>query len=180
MSGFLSKLFPSLPKPISVTPDPGIPGNSPPPVVTPPVDALPWLDWMYNNLGQPMTTGEQASDFEKMVFDHTDDSEVRDTGIEASGCAATACAALELSGYSSPHSAAAVSFATYGIQSDLRRGCIIVFKWSSGGHHVGFCESTNEDGTFQLIAGNQGSPAYLCIETFSQASVIAKRWPSKL
>lgn len=143
------------------------------------VDPMPWLTWMYNNLGQRMVTGDQASEFEKMVFDHTDDTEVRDTGIEASGCAAAACAALELTGYSSPHSAAVVSFCTYGSASDLVRGCIVVFKWSSGGHHVCFCESINEDGSFQGIGGNQGSPAYLCIETFSQASVIAKRWPVK-
>lgn len=147
-----------------------------------PGSQTPWKDWMHANLGQPMVTGKKASAFEIMVFSHTSDDDVAKTGIEESGCAATACAALELNGMKSPHSAAAASFASYGTACELKPGCIVVFKWSDGGHHVTFCDSVNSDGGFQGIGGNQGSPASLCIETFGpslKGDVIGIRWPGK-
>ncbi len=149
----------------------------PPPVVTPPVDPMPYLSWSYYQIGQAMVTGERASPFCIDCFSHTDDTEVSDTGIEAPGCSAFVCAALEKNGYKSTHSAAAVSYATYGTPSELVRGCIVVFRWSNNQHHVTFCESVNQDGTFQGLGGNQSGA--VCIETFSQASVIAKRQPVK-
>ncbi len=144
-----------------------------------PGGVTPWMDWMRSHIGEPEVTGSKATPFDVMVFSHTSDDEVKNSGVMASGCAATACAALELTGYKSPHSAAAISFAKYGTPCELKVGCIVVFQWLSGsdrgGHHVTFCERLNGNGTVDCLGGNQSHK--LQISTFGIDSVLATRWP---
>jgi uncharacterized protein (TIGR02594 family) len=141
----------------------------------------PWMDIMRTWIGNSELTGAKATDFDKMVFSHTDDTEVADTGKMASGCAATACAALELSGYSSTHNAAAISFATYGTSCELTHGCVVVFRWKSGpdagGHHVSFVDTINGNETIACLGGNQSSK--VCVSNFPVDDAMAFRWPVK-
>lgn len=138
-------------------------------------EQTPWLSWMRSHIGEPEVTGSRATEFDKMVFSHTSDDEVEKSGVMAAGCAATACAALELTGYKSPHSAAAISFANYGTRCELKVGCVAVFTWPDGHHHVSFCEKLNGDGTFDALGGNQGGS--LKVSTFARTHLIACRWP---
>lgn len=140
----------------------------------PPTTQTPWMDWMRSNIGQSEITGSPATPFDVMIFSHTDYGPLQG-GLEDEGCAATACAALELTGYKSPHSALAMSFATYGTACDLKPGCIVVFHWSSGGHHVAFCTDIPNSTTVNCIGGNQNHS--LNISNFPQSAIVATRWP---
>lgn len=135
----------------------------------------PWMDWMRSYIGQAEITGQPPTDFDRMVFSHTDFGGLGDT--MESGCAATACAALELTGYTSPHSAAALSFQNYGTACPLQPGCIAVFDFGGGDHHVSFCDTINDDGTGTFLGGNQSH--YLKESIFDLDYVIATRWPVK-
>ena len=133
-----------------------------------------WMQWLYKNLGQIEKTGSEPTDFDREVFSHTD------TTLEnemLKGCAATACAALEESGYKSPHDAMAISFQHYGIPCELKPGCIVVFEWDSGGHHVTFCDAIVDSQFVDCIGGNQSS--MLKVSRYYRAQIIATRWPIK-
>lgn len=136
----------------------------------------PWMAWMRKNIGQPEVTGKPATAFDRDVFSHTSYGPLEDN-IMDEGCAATACAALEETGYKSPHSAAALSFHNYGTACDLKPGCIVVFQWASGGHHVSFCDSIVDNNYVACLGGNQSSSVK--VSTFSRSSIIATRWPVK-
>lgn len=135
----------------------------------------PWMDWMRGNLHEKEITGSPASDFDKMVFSHTTYGSL--DGIMQPGCAATACAALELTSYKSPHNAAAISFKAYGSQCELKPGCIVVFQWASGGHHVSFCDHIVDNSYVACLGGNQSHEINVSI--YSRKWIIATRWPTK-
>lgn len=146
------------------------------PITTPSQPTItPWMDWVRSNLHQSEYTGHLATEFDKMVFSHTDYGSL--DGVMQPGCAATACAALELTGYQSPHNAAAMSFKGYGTVSDLKPGCIVVFEWSNGGHHVSFCDHIVDDTYVACLGGNQSHEVN--VSTFSRKYIIATRWPTK-
>lgn len=146
------------------------------PVTIPSGPAItPWMDWMQSNLHQKEVTGASATDFDKMVFTHTSYGSL--DGVMQPGCAATACAALELTGYKSPHNAAAISFKAYGTACELKPGCIVVFQWSSGGHHVTFCDHIVDATYVACLGGNQSHEVN--VSTYSRKYIIATRWPTK-
>jgi hypothetical protein len=136
---------------------------------------MPWMTQMAAWKGEAEATGTPPTDFDKMVFSHTNFGSLGNE-MEA-GCAATACAALEITGYKSPHSAAAISFADYGTSCDLSPGCILVFQWSTGGHHVTFCDSIVSPELVTCLGGNQGSEVK--DSSFPTSAIIATRWPVK-
>jgi uncharacterized protein (TIGR02594 family) len=136
----------------------------------------PWLKWMRSHIGEPEKTGSKASPFGKEVFSHTDYGPL-ENGILDEACAATACAALEETGYKSPHSALAKSFINYGTPCDLMPGCIVVFEWASGGHHVSFCDKVVDGQYVSCLGGNQSSQVK--VSTFSRGYIKATRWPVK-
>lgn len=136
-----------------------------------------WMTWMTSHFGEPFKTGLPPTEFNRMVFSHTDcplDDEM------LPGCAATVCAALELSGYKSTHDASAISFAEYGNECKPFRGAIIVLEHLSGplkGHyHVGFFVNI-DDRTITLLGGNQDHQ--LCVKSFPlrEYKIAASRWP---
>lgn len=133
---------------------------------------IPWMDWMQSHLGAPEQTGAPATAFDAEIFSHTDFGSLN--GIMEPGCAATACAALEETGFTSPHSAAAISFKDYGTPCDLQFGAIVVFEWDSGEHHVSFCESF-DDMFVTCLGGNQDH--MVTESTFYKKYIISVRWP---
>ena len=138
-------------------------------------DLAPWMDWMRSHIGEAEVTGETATAFDKEVFSHTTDDEPINDGIMQAGCAATACAALEETGFKSTHDASAISFKEYGTPCQLQRDCIVVFEWDNGGHHVAFCDHIVDDNLVACLGGNQNSR--VCVATFSRKFIIATRWP---
>lgn len=138
------------------------------------MSAAPWLDWMTSHIGEVEATGTPATDFDKEVFSHTDYGPL-DDGLMQPGCAATACAALEETGFTSPHNAAAISFKDYGEACELKPGCVVVFQWSNGEHHVSFCKEILDDNYVSCLGGNQGHEVK--VSTFSRSFIIATRYP---
>ena len=69
----------------------------------------------------------------------------------------------------------AVSFANWGddVSDTQPVGAIVVFEWSSGGHHVTFYA-----GDDQFTGGNQTKAHEVCTETLPLDAAIAWRWPS--
>ena len=75
-------------------------------------------------------------------------------------------------GYKGDHSAAADSFAVYGTPCDLVPGCICVWQWASGDHHVDIYAGNN-----QWFGGNQNNEVKY--STYDKKYLIATRMPIK-
>lgn len=135
----------------------------------------PWLDWMKEHIGEVEWTGHKPSRFVEDCFKFTSYGPLN--GSTPPACAATLCRALEECGYSSSKSAAAMSYATYGMPSDLKKGAIIVFEWADGSHHVSVCYRIFDD-MIKCIGGNQGH--MIQSRNFGLKWIKAIRWPVKL
>jgi hypothetical protein len=138
---------------------------------------IPWVMWMQSHIGQAEQTGAPATEFDNEVFAHTSYGNL--DGIMEAGCAATACAALEESGYKSPHSAAAESFRNFGEESVLKPGAIVGFNWKGekGVHcdHVTFCDHIISPDLVACLGGNQGHEVKVSI--FSRKFIDFVRFP---
>lgn len=135
--------------------------------------SMPWMDWMRGHVGEIQRTGAVPTDFTREIFAHTT---FPLTDFTPESCAATVCAALEETGYTSTHRADAVSFVNYGEPCELTKGCVVVFQWGEGGgHHVDFCDEIVDDDTVRGLGGNQGHE--LQDTNFLRKYIIATRWP---
>jgi hypothetical protein len=139
--------------------------------------AAPWLNWMRDHLGQIEQTGGPATSFDREVFSHTSYGDL--DGVMEAGCAATACAALEESGYKSPHNAAAESFRNFGVDSVLTPGAVVGFNWRAekGVHcdHVAFLDHIVGPDKIACIGGNQGHQVNVAV--FSTKFIDFVRFP---
>lgn len=137
----------------------------------------PWLAWMKDHIGEKEQTGAPATEFDKEVFSHTGYGSL--DGIMEPGCAATACAALEETGFKSPHNAGAESFRHYGVACELKPGAIIGFNWKgiagNSADHVTFCDHVVSDSLVACLGGNQGHEVKVSI--FSRNCIAFIRWP---
>jgi Domain of unknown function (DUF1906) len=138
-------------------------------------ESTPWMDWMQSHRGEIQQTGAKPTPFTEEIFSHTNYGPL--DGFTPESCAATVCAALEETGYKSTKSALAASYVNYGTPCELKPGCIVVFKWSNGGHHVDFCDQIIDSTTVRGLGGNQGHE--LQDSDFSRRFIIATRWPVK-
>lgn len=135
----------------------------------------PWIDWMRSHIGEQEISGTSKNNpFIVAMFKHTDYQATTD---ETAWCAACVCTALEESGYKSSHNASAISFKDYGMASPLVHGCICVFQWDSGEHHVSFYDEDSVMGFGKFLGGNQSNA--LQISTYLKKYIIATRWPVK-
>lgn len=141
----------------------------------------PWMDWMRSHIGEVEKTGAIATAFDKEVFSHTWDDSVSKTGVMDEGCAATACAALEETGFKSPHSPRAADFIAYGAACELKPGALVVFCWqggpNKGGHHVAFLDQISGVNVISCLGGNQSG--HVQVSDFLKCFIIAVRWPIK-
>jgi len=138
-------------------------------------EPTPWMDWMRQHVGEVQQTGATPTPFTERVFSHTTFGPLH--GATPESCAATVCAALEENGYLSTHSAAAKSYRSYGTACELKPGCIVVYEWPNGGHHVDFCDEIISDTLVKGLGGNQGH--HLQDSNFQRQFIIATRWPVK-
>ena len=135
----------------------------------------PWMNWMLKHLNEIQQTGSKPTPFTVEVFKHTTYPPLGNYTPES--CAATVCAALEETDYASTHNASAASYATYGTPCELKPGCIVVFAWPDGGHHVNFCHDIIDGTTFRGLGGNQSHSLDDAI--FARQYITATRWPVK-
>jgi kumamolisin len=138
--------------------------------------AMPWMDWMRSHRGEMQQTGAKPTTFTEEIFKHTTFGPLNGTTPES--CAATVCAALEETGYKSTHSAAAASYMSYGAKCDLKPGCVVVFRWPNGQHHVDFCDAIIDNATVRGLGGNQGHS--LQDSDYSSKYIVATRWPVRI
>ena len=69
----------------------------------------------------------------------------------------------------------AIGFARWGkdVSKDKPVGAVVVFTWSSGGHHVSLYV-----GGGKFLGGNQTGEHKVCIEALPVGRAIAWRWPA--
>jgi hypothetical protein len=147
-------------------------------VIQLPLRRAPWFEWVKAHLDETEQTGAPITDFGKLIFSHTDYHDPIKTGIMAAGCAATLCAALEESGFKSPHDASAISFKSYGTACELMPDCICVFEWKPGEHHVSLCDKILNEQVVRCLGGNQSHRVQ--DSDYPRAKLIATRWPVKV
>lgn len=141
------------------------------------IELIPWMTLAKVCIGQPTITGEPPTNFDKMIFSHTDDDPLGN-GPMKSGCAAFVCAMLELSGYKSTRSANAFNQSKLGTALSLPvYGCVCVLEGldGPGSHHTTFFNKTNTDGSWSFLGGNQNH--MVKYSDYDPKHVISMRWP---
>lgn len=117
----------------------------------------PWLKWARGELGQHEVTGGENPRI-IWYFAHCNEKYRED---EIAWCAAFVNAALIENNIPGTKSEAAMSFAeTPSLFEKLPfaiHGCICVWHWSNGGHHVNFHDA-NSSYNFGCLGGNQSDP----------------------
>lgn len=142
-------------------------------------DPQPYMVWLKSHLSEIEKTGGPATAFDQEVFAHTNFGDLHN--IMEAGCAATMCAALEETGYTSPHSARAKDFIPYGTAGDaenLEVGDLLVFQWADGGYHITSCAAVIDDKTVTCLGGNQGHQ--LKYSNYLRQFIVAVRRPVKV
>ncbi len=135
----------------------------------------PWLDLAKKYLGQHEIAGKKDNQFILDCFKHTSYQAAHD---EVPWCAAFVCRVLEESGYKSTNNAAAMSYAKYGSPAaHLEPGCILVFEWAPGEHHVTICDEVIGNDYVKCLGGNQSDMVKDSV--FPRNKIIATRWPVK-
>lgn len=135
---------------------------------------LEWMNWLEARKGMAEVPGPTDNSNIIDMFKHTTYKASHD---EVPWCAACACSALEETGYASPHSATAATFINYGTPCELIPGCIVVFKWASGEHHVTFCHHVVDKNYVACLGGNQSNQ--IKISLYERKYIVATRWPNK-
>lgn len=131
-----------------------------------------WLQKAKLYMGEKEVPGPHDNPFVLDCFKHTDYHAIHD---EVPWCAAFICRVLEECGFKSTRSAAAISYANYGIPCEAKPGAIVVFKWPSGGHHVSIVNRVISPTLVDCLGGNQSH--MVKDSTFNRHYVIATRWP---
>lgn len=109
---------------------------------------------------------------------------------EVPWCAAFVGWCLKQAGLPSTDSAAAISYATYGVKlKEPREGCIVVIRQrkkgtdqatgSSSGNHVAFFEAI-VDNRISLLGGNQSDSVKSSTFGLASYEVVAYRWPAEV
>jgi uncharacterized protein (TIGR02594 family) len=93
-------------------------------------------------------------------------------------CASFVCWCLAKADLPHTRSAAAISYATYGVPCEIKRGAIVVFGKSDpdakGTGHVGFVDRWNET-TVWVLGGNQRNR--VSVAPRPRSTIVAIRWP---
>jgi uncharacterized protein (TIGR02594 family) len=132
-----------------------------------------WMTVANAEVGQKEIVGGQDN---PRIVEYHQATTLKADDDETAWCSSFVCWCLAKAGYASTKSAWAQSFANYGTKLDgPKKGCIVVFKWSSSSGHVGFCEDFDAD-TVMVLGGNQSNAVNH--KEFSRGpSIIGYRWP---
>jgi uncharacterized protein (TIGR02594 family) len=150
---------------------------SPPPIS--PVAAggrePPWLVWARSKLGIHEVSG--AGDNAEIVSWFRFTTLAREFWHDATAwCSVFVNAAFGLNGIKGCGSARAVDWLGWGQRVETPYpGCVTVFKWADGGHHVALFLK-GENGRVQVLGGNQSNA--VTITWFPEASIMGYRAPA--
>lgn len=133
-----------------------------------------WLTIARKEKGVHETPGPKAT---ARIVEYDSATTLKATSDEVPWCAAFVSWCLEQAGIKSTRSAAAMSYADYGedLGNTPKLGCIVVFEWDSGGHHVAFYVGAASDEYINCLGGNQHDAVN--ITSFPVANVLSYRWP---
>lgn len=135
-------------------------------------DEPPWLTVARSKIGVREISGAKNNPEIVGFHGHTGLSANDD---ETPWCASFACSCLEHAGFKSPHSAAAISFLSWGKKLAVPKiGCIVVMS-RPGGNHVGFYVGGDSQ-TVKLLGGNQSDQVK--VSSFQKSIVKGYRWPA--
>jgi uncharacterized protein (TIGR02594 family) len=129
-----------------------------------------WLRLALKELGQREIKGPSAN---PRIVAYHQTTRLASKSDETPWCASFLSWIMVEAGYNSTRSAAASSWAEYGVACSVRRGAVAVFK-RTGGHHVGIVVGIG-NGFVWLLGGNQGDA--VTIAKYSTAKLIAYRCP---
>lgn len=139
-----------------------------------------WMGIVKKYLGVKEIPGPQADPTIKRMLESTNIGAPYDQSDETPWCSAAVNLIMEEAREIDPriprptYSAAAVSWATWGIELEYGQyGCIVVMR-RPGGHHVGFYYDEDDEGV-RVLGGNQGDME--CTKHFPWSPIIAFRWP---
>jgi peptidoglycan hydrolase-like protein with peptidoglycan-binding domain len=132
----------------------------------------PWMDWVRARLGWT------EFDHDKQLSQYWPLSGLNYSSVIGAAhawCLLLVNAALHETGFKGNGRADAVSAARIGIPCDLKPGCIVVFQWDSGEHHVSFCDHIIDGSLVACLGGNHRTRSEVSI--FPRRNIIATRWP---
>lgn len=141
--------------------------------VTPSINEPIWIRWARSKLGihevpGPADNPEIASWYHLTTLppDMWHDS--------TAWCAIFVNAAFMLNNIKTIRSARAVDWLTFGMGvDDPQDGDVVVFEWTSGGHHVNFYLADAGEGRIKCIGGNQSDA--VTISNYPKANVMGYR-----
>jgi uncharacterized protein (TIGR02594 family) len=136
-----------------------------------------WLIEAYKDLGQKELPGEWQNN--PVIVDMFKYTTYKATKDEVPWCSAAVNKWMAKAGIMGSKSAAAVSWLNWGqdLGDEPDLGCVVVFEWDSGDHHVSLYVGPGDGDTIQCLGGNQSN--MVKISTFPLRSVMSYRWPGK-
>lgn len=131
-----------------------------------------WLDIARHEIGEKEIPGSKDN---PRIVEYGQATSLKPTDDETPWCSDFVNWVMLKAGLPRTNSAAAISWATYGVKLDKPKyGCIAVYS-RTGGNHVAFWLS-EQNGQDQLLGGNQNDQ--VGIELHSKSSLISYRWPN--
>lgn len=132
-----------------------------------------WLEIAFGEMGQKEIAGDDSN---PRIKEYHQETSLKASNDDVPWCSAFTCWVFEKCLIPSTKSAAARSWASWGLKLDEPKlGCVVVLKsgWPWSGH-VGLY--LDHDSSFvYLIGGNQGDK--VSIRIFKKDRVLAFRWP---
>lgn len=110
------------------------------------------MDIAREKIGEHEEPKEKDNPFILECFLHTTYHARHD---EIPWCAAFVGWCLDKAGVGGTKNAAATSYLGWGEPCELAPGCIVIFRWESGNHHVAFCDKIIDIDTVACVGGNQ-------------------------
>lgn len=134
-----------------------------------------WLKVAYGEIGEKEVAGPEANphivEYFKAVTYHA-------TSDEVPWCSAFVNWCMKQAGTEGSNSAAAVSWLHWGHKLNKPQiGCITIFEWASGGHHVTFYLEDDGHNYIKCLGGNQGN--MVKVSSFPKARIMGYRWPKE-
>lgn len=150
-----------------------------PPVIPPVIDPMPWMKIAIGELGQKEIPGPKDNPRIK-EYQKVTGNDISSYSDEVPWCASFVSWCLEQAGVKSTKNGMAMSYYGWGkdVKADPPYGAIVVWQWSSGGHHVSFFEgwSDSEKRNVKEIGGNQSDA--VTRNEYASRYIIAMRMPS--
>lgn len=133
-----------------------------------------WLDKARSYLGEREIKGPKHNSKILRMFELIRTPWFRDD--ETPWCAAFVGACLEEVGIVSTRSAAALSYANFGVELPRPAVGAIAVKKRNGGGHVGFVVGRDKNGRLLILGGNQND--MVTISPYREDDFFTFRWPS--